>query len=209
MATTWTHLAARAVVRPLVGTPVRPNHITTLRLVVGLAAAAEVALGTRSGELWAGGLWLLSAFLDRADGELARIANLCSPGGHLYDYLVDTGVNAVFFLAIGVGQRHSWLGPWAILLGALACGSMVAACWIAEEFEKLSPAGTKTVSGRWGFDPDDALFVFAPICWAGSVLLAPCVLLAAVGATGFMLAFLARLLSARRRARAEAASAAA
>ena len=199
MTTTWTHLAARAVVRPLVGTQVRPNHLTTLRLLVGLAAAIAVALGTRSGELWAGLLWLASAFLDRADGELARLAGLCSPAGHLYDYLVDTAVNAIFFLAIGIGQRHSWLGPWSIPLGVMACASMIAACWIAEEFEKLSPAGTKTISGRWGFDPDDALYLFAPICWAGSLLLAPCVLLAAIGATGFMLAFLARWIGALRR----------
>ena len=199
MAASWTHLAARAVVRPLVGTPVKPNHLTTLRLLTGLAAGVAVAVGTRSGELWAAALWLLSAFLDRADGELARVADLCSPAGHLYDYVSDVAVNALFFLAIGIGQRHSWLGGWSILAGAMACGSMVAACWIAEEFEKLSPAGTKTVSGRWGFDPDDALYLFTPICWIGSVLLAPCVLLAAVGATGFMLAFLARLLAARRR----------
>ena len=202
MGTTWTHLAARAVVRPLVGTAVTPNHLTTLRLLVGLSAAVAVALGTRSGELWAGVLWLLSAFLDRADGELARLADLCSPSGHLYDYMVDTGVNAVFFLAIGIGQRHSWLGSWSILLGAMACASMIAACFIAEEFEKLSPAGTKTVSGGWGFDPDDALYLFAPVCWTGSLLLAPCVLLAAIGTTGFMLAFLARLAGALRRRRA-------
>ena len=194
MATTWTHLAARAVVRPLVGTPVTPNHLTTLRLAVGLAAAVALALGTSAGNVWAGALWLVSAFLDRADGELARLADLCSKGGHTYDYLVDTGVNAIFFLALGVGQRHSWLGGWAVLLGALACGSMVAACWIAEEFEKLSPAGVKTVSGRWGFDPDDALYLFGPICWIGPVLLVPCLILAAASATGFMLAFLARLI---------------
>ena len=206
MATTWTHLAARAVVRPLVGTPVRPNHLTTLRLAVGLAAAGALALGTPAGDLWAGGLWLVSAFLDRADGELARIADLCSPGGHTYDYVVDTGVNAIFFLALGVGQRGSWLGLWAPALGALACASMIAACWIAEEFEKLSPAGVKTVSGRWGFDPDDALYLFGPICWVGPVLLLPCLLLAAAGTTIFMLIFLTRLLGALQRRRTAKAS---
>ena len=35
---TWVHLAARVCVRPLVSTVVTPNHITTVRLVAGLAA---------------------------------------------------------------------------------------------------------------------------------------------------------------------------
>jgi archaetidylinositol phosphate synthase len=199
MAATWTHLAARVVVRPLVGTPVKPNHLTTLRLLAGLSAAAAVALGTRSGELWGGALWLLSTFLDRADGELARLADLCSPEGHMYDYVADVSVNAIFFLAIGIGQRHSWLGPWSILLGTVACASMTAASFIAEEFRKVSPGGVKPIASRWGFDPDDALYLFAPICWVGSILLTPCVLLAAIGTTVFMFAFLARLLSVVRR----------
>jgi hypothetical protein len=29
----------------------------------------------------------MSAFLDRADGELARIGNMMTPGGHRYDYV--------------------------------------------------------------------------------------------------------------------------
>lgn len=203
MSSTWTHLAARVLVRPLVGTPITPNHLTTLRLLIGLAAAGSVALGTTTGDIWAGALWIASAFLDRADGELARIAGLCSAGGHTYDYLVDTGVNAIFFLGIGVGQRHSWLGDWALAFGVAACVSMVATSWTAEEFEKLSSPGVKTIPGRWGFDPDDALYLFGPICWCGPVLLVPCLLLTALGTTTFMVAFMARLQNLRRRQSAE------
>lgn len=198
MPNTWTHRAARVVVRPLIGTPVTPNHVTTARLFAGLAAAAALTLGTGRGDAWAGGLWLLSTFLDRADGELARLSNRCSAGGHTYDYVVDTGVNAAFFLALGIGQRHTWLGGWAIVLGVAAFASMTGAACIAEEFEKLNPAGGKTLEGRWGFDADDALYLLGPVCWLGPVVMAPCTLLAAVGSTGFMLAFLARYLGARR-----------
>ena len=198
MQTTWTHLLARAMIRPLIGTPVTPNHLTTLRLLAGLGAAAAVALGTPVGNAWAGGLWILSALLDRADGELARMTDRCSASGHTYDYLVDTCVNAIFFLAIGVGQRGSWLGAWAPILGAIACASMLAACWIAEEFEKDSPPGVKTLSGRWGFDPDDALYLFGPLVWLGRTALVPAVILAAIGTTGFMIAFATRLVLQRR-----------
>jgi archaetidylinositol phosphate synthase len=57
--TSWTHLLARQMVRPLLGTRVRPNHLTTLRLISGLAACLCFALGTNSGMIWGGVLWLV------------------------------------------------------------------------------------------------------------------------------------------------------
>jgi phosphatidylserine synthase len=75
---TWTHAAARWMIRPLVGTGVTPNHLTTLRLLTGIAACIGIALGTPAGNAWGGALWLVSAFLDRADGELARVGNMMS-----------------------------------------------------------------------------------------------------------------------------------
>ena len=54
-----------------------------------LAACACFALGTRNGWVWDGVLWLVSAFLDRADGELARLGNLSTRAGHIFDYYVD------------------------------------------------------------------------------------------------------------------------
>jgi len=70
--TSWTHLLARQMVRALLGTRVRPNHLTTLRLVSGIAACLCFAPGTNSGMNWGGLLWLVSALLDRAVGELAQ-----------------------------------------------------------------------------------------------------------------------------------------
>ena len=65
----WTHRLARPLVRPLVGTRVTPNHLTTLRLLTGLGACAALAVGDRGLEIWGGWLWLASALRDRADGE--------------------------------------------------------------------------------------------------------------------------------------------
>ncbi|MEK6529729.1 MAG: CDP-alcohol phosphatidyltransferase family protein, partial [candidate division NC10 bacterium] len=36
----WDQRLARVLVRPLVGTPIRPNHITTLSLALALGAGA-------------------------------------------------------------------------------------------------------------------------------------------------------------------------
>ena len=194
--TTWTHLLARPVIRPLIGTAVRPNHITTLRLLTGVAACLAFAWGNRTGMWWGGGLWLISAFLDRADGELARLGNMMSPQGHRYDYLADVWVNTLFFAAIGIGLRHSALGAWSIPLGVVSAVSMLLVSLFAERIELRSPAGTKAVSGKWGFDPDDALYLMGPLAWLD--WLTPILVGATVGTTVAMLIMGIRLLRLKR-----------
>jgi archaetidylinositol phosphate synthase len=198
MDTTWTHLLARPVVRPLVGTVVRPNHLTTLRLLTGIAACVAFALGSRAGMWWGGGLWLVSAFLDRADGELARIGNMMSPGGHRYDYLADVWVNTLFFIAIGVGLRHSWLGAWSLPLGVISGVAILLGSLFSEWLERRSPVGAKGISGKWGFDPDDALYLMGPLAWLG--WLSPILVGASVGATVVMIIQGVRLLRLKRAA---------
>jgi archaetidylinositol phosphate synthase len=165
--TSWTHLLARQMVRPLLGTRVRPNHLTTLRLLSGLAACLCFALGTDSGMIWGGILWLVSALLDRADGELARIGEMMTRGGHLYDYYSDNLVNAAFFVAIGCGLRGSWFGAWSIAFGALSGAGLLLCNLFSEWLERRSPPGTRAYAGKWGFDPDDALYLMAPCAWLG------------------------------------------
>jgi archaetidylinositol phosphate synthase len=196
MQTTWTHLLARPLIRPLIGTRVRPNHLTTLRLLTGIAACLAFTLGTRAGMWWGGGLWLISAFLDRADGELARLGNMMSPEGHRYDFLCDVGVNTLFFICIGFGLRHSWLGSWAITLGLVSGASILLVSLFSEWLERRSPPGTKAYSGKWGWDPDDALYLMGPLAWLG--WLSPILVGAAVGATVMMLITGVRLLRARQ-----------
>jgi archaetidylinositol phosphate synthase len=187
----WTHLMARPLVRPMIGTRIRPNHLTTLRLLTGLAACVCFALGSHQGMIWGGALWLVSAFLDRVDGELARLGKLMSPGGHTYDYYTDTLINSLFFAAIGVGLRHSWLGFWSVPLGLIAAMSIMLAGIFSEWLERRSPPDTKAYSGRWGFDPDDALYLMGPLAWLG--WLSPVLVGAAIGATVIMIITAVRL----------------
>ncbi len=188
----WTHRLARRAVRPLLGTRVRPNHLTALRLASGLAACACFAAGTRAGMTWGGCAWVLSAFLDRADGELARCGNLGTRWGHAFDYYVDNVVNAAFFVAIGFGLRGSWLGGWSVPLGLLSGASMLACSVLCEWLELRSPPDTRAYSGRWGFDPDDALYLMGPLAWLG--LLGVVLVGASVGTTAVMLVTAVRLL---------------
>lgn len=194
--TTWTHLLARQLVRPLLGTAMRPNHLTTLRLLTGVAACMAFIPGTRTGMWWGGGLWLISAFLDRADGELARMGDMMSPAGHRYDYYCDTGINTLFFVCIGIGLRHSWLESWAIPLGCLSAASMLLVSLFSEWLERRSPAGIRAYPGRWGFDPDDALYLLGPLAWLG--WLSMVLVGAAIGATLMMIITGIRLMRARQ-----------
>jgi len=111
---------ASALVRPLVSTRVTPNHLTTLRLLAGLGAVAAFAAGSY---LWinvGAMLFVLSNFLDHADGELARISGKSSRFGHAYDLACDVVIHVFVFIAIGYGLRHGPLGVWAVPMGALA-----------------------------------------------------------------------------------------
>lgn len=182
----WTHKMAHVVILPLVDTPVTPNHITTLRLLTGLAACAAFAVGERSWDIAGGWLWLLSAFLDRADGELARVSGKTSPWGHKYDMVADIGVTALFFLGAGIGLRGTDLGGWAILMGVLGAAGVVAAEILAEVIDNENQdTGEKAYPGFAGFDFDDVLYLFAPVVWLGWQM--PFVVGAAVGAPAFAL----------------------
>jgi archaetidylinositol phosphate synthase len=163
----WTHLLARVAVRPLVGTWVTPNHLTTLRLVTGLFACAGFAFGTHIGDLWGGVLWVVSAFLDRADGELARIGGKTSAWGHTYDYICDNAVTALFFLAVGIGAHHGGLGWLGLPLGALAGGAILASNIFSEALEKRDGSGRRAYAGAAGFDLDDLLYLCGPAAWLG------------------------------------------
>lgn len=181
----WSHRLARIVVRPLVGTDVTPNHLTTLRLATGALACALLLPGERSFDLWAGGLWLASAFLDRADGELARISHMSTPGGHLYDYVADNLVNSGFFVALGIGLRHSTMGDTMIAVGLWTGVALFVCGYWSEGLEDIEGPSVKAYSGAFGFDPDDLLYVLAPILWLG--LNAQLLIAASFGGTFMML----------------------
>jgi phosphatidylglycerophosphate synthase len=164
----WTHKAARWCVLPLVDTPVTPNHLTVLRLLSGIAACAMFAVGTRELAIWGGWMWLLSAFLDRADGELARVSGKTSQAGHRFDYFSDATVTSAFFVGIGIGLRDSSWGAWTIGMGLLAGAGVLIAEILAERIDQsLTGTGEKAYEGFAGFDFDDILYLFAPVVWLG------------------------------------------
>ena len=201
---TWNHKAARVLVRPLIGTGVRPNHITTLRVFTGAAACLLLVELSPANVLWSGVLWIVSGFLDRMDGELARIGDMKSRGGHLYDYYSDILLNSAFFVAAGIGLRHGMLGGWAPILGAVAGATMLLCCWLSEVYEDLKGREVRIWGDDfWGFQPDDGLYLLAPLTWLG--WLAPVVVATAVCTSAITVVIVVRLVGLRRRLARESA----
>lgn len=193
----YAHLVARVFVRPLIGTWVRPNHLTLLRFAVGIAACLLLAVGTRPAWGWSGACWVVACVLDRADGELARLGDLRSASGKVLDYYSDMILDAGWFLGAGIGLRHGWLGGAAVALGALTCCAMLVCSWTSEMYERLSGPGIKVWYGLRRFHPDDALFLLALFTWLG--WLAPILVTASVCTVVIAAVTSARYLRLRRR----------
>ena len=188
---------ARLVVHPLRDTWVTPNHLTTLRLTLGLLAGAAFAAGTSRANYVGAALFVASMLLDRADGELARMTGQMSPGGHRYDLIADATSNAWAFVGIGVGLRHGGLGWWALPTGLVAGASVTAVLWLVLRTEAARGLRAAELGSFHGFDPDDAMIV-VPVAVALG-LAQPLLLAALVGAPLFAL-WLAFRLRARREA---------
>lgn len=199
----YAHLVARALVRPMLGTSIRPNHLTILRMGIGLLAAVLLAVGPGAAWLWSGACWFVACLLDRADGELARLGDLRSESGKVLDYYSDMFLDAGWFLGAGIGLSHhwpgDWLGGWAVPLGVLTCCSMLICSWSSEMFERLSGPGVKVWYGVRRFHPDDALFLLAVFTWAGASILAPILVAASVCTPVIAAAIVWRYVALRRR----------
>lgn len=182
----WTHRLALIFVRPLANTPITPNHLTFVRLISGLAACYCFATGERELVIMGGWIWVLSAFLDRADGELARVSGKTSSWGHKFDMFSDSAVTSLFFVAGGIGLRHSELGDCAIALGIAGGLGVLAAEYFAEQIDKRNddPAD-RAYPGFAGFDFDDVLYLFAAVAWLDWFM--PFVVGASIGAPAFAL----------------------
>lgn len=190
---------ARWLVRPLRHTWVTPNHLTTLRLLLGLCACACLA---RGGYGWAnaGALcFALSHFLDHADGELARLTGKMSKAGHRYDLASDALVNVLLFASLGLGLRHGGMGAAALPLGLLA-GLAVAAVFhmrmVIEDALGRDGARQPNIGVA---ESEDVLYLLPVVAFFDQ--LTPFLLAASIGAPLFALWVLRSYLALKRETR--------
>lgn len=94
---------AALVVVVVARTPLTPNQVTLLSLVVFAAAAALlVALPTWIGALAAIAVVEASYCLDCVDGMLARFKKIASKEGHLFDFFADEMKAVLLIAALGI-----------------------------------------------------------------------------------------------------------
>jgi phosphatidylglycerophosphate synthase len=168
------------MVAPLVNTWVTPNHLTTLRLGVGLTAAAAFAPGSYGWSNIAALLLIFSNFLDHTDGELARMSGKSTRFGHIYDLASDAAVTILLFIAIGVGvgKRGEMIVGSAAALGLLAGTAIALIFYLRMRIETLlGKSGTQQAS-LGGFETEDVLYLL-PLATLGNAL-APLLLVASI-----------------------------
>ena len=95
------------VIDLLVRWKVRPNTITTIGLLINVTATVIFICGAEYGERgdhsyvgWAGVVILFAGLFDMIDGRLARVGNMSSAYGALYDSVLDRYSEMIMYLGI-------------------------------------------------------------------------------------------------------------
>jgi len=182
----WDARLARRLITPLKDSWVTPNYLTTVRLCVGLAAAAAFLPGTYGWSNAAALLLVVSNFLDHTDGELARISGKTSRIGHLYDLASDAMVTILLFVAmgLGVGAKHGLLLDLPpVALGASAGVAVALIFWLRMRIEDLGGKAASRQGSLGGFETEDVLYLLPLVTACNGVV--PFLVAASIGAPLF------------------------
>jgi phosphatidylglycerophosphate synthase len=177
----WDARIARRLVLPLKHSRVTPNHLTTIRLAVGLAAAAAFLPGTYGWSNLAAVLLVLSNFLDHTDGELARISGKSSRIGHLYDLASDAAVTILLFIAIGAGvgdAPQNLLQTPPVALGLIAGCSIALIFFLRMRIEDMAGKSATQQASLGAFETEDVLYLLPLVTLCNGVM--PFLMVAAV-----------------------------
>jgi phosphatidylglycerophosphate synthase len=158
----WDARLARRLVTPLINSRVTPNHLTTVRLCVGLAAAAAFMPGTYGWSNLAALLLIVSNFLDHTDGELARLSGKSSRFGHVYDLASDAAVTIFLFIAIGAGvgaHPAASLRIPPVALGLIAGCSVALIFFLRMRIEDMAGKAANQQASLVGIETEDVLYL--------------------------------------------------
>ncbi|WCT10045.1 CDP-alcohol phosphatidyltransferase family protein [Mucilaginibacter jinjuensis] len=94
-------------VKVLIKLGLTPNAVTTIGFMLNVGVAVIFIFGAEEGNRgdltyvgWAGGLILFAGLFDMLDGQVARLGNMKSTFGALYDSVVDRYSELIMFLGI-------------------------------------------------------------------------------------------------------------
>lgn len=119
------------VVHGMIKMGITPNFITTTGLLLNIAAAVVFVYAAFAGEDgrllyvgWAGGIVLFAGLFDMMDGRVARVGNMASTFGALYDSVLDryselVTLFGILFLLLLQGYFWSAIITATALVGSL------------------------------------------------------------------------------------------
>lgn len=101
------YLVINPFVKGLIKIGLTPNAVTTIGLLLNIGVAVVFVFGaerSNRGDLdyvgWAGALVLFAGLFDMLDGQVARLGNMSSKFGALYDSVLDRYSELILFLGI-------------------------------------------------------------------------------------------------------------
>ena len=110
----WDQMIGRWLARALAASPVRPNHVTAIDLLIGIASGIVTAYDHPS---LGGVLFIIARLVDSIDGELARMQGTSSPFGAYFDLAAGTATYLSFFAGLAAwSYAHANAAQVTILL---------------------------------------------------------------------------------------------
>ncbi|MCZ6540309.1 MAG: CDP-alcohol phosphatidyltransferase family protein [Nitrospinae bacterium] len=140
---------SRQFTRLLIDTPVTPNQITWMHLVLGVGSAWFFYQGTYAMVTAGAVLLMISAWLDSTDGEVARLRFQQSRFGMILDIIGDNMVHWAVFLGIGWGVARATGNDIYILCGLLSVVGAVISFWLLQASVFKKRGGGEYNSSGW------------------------------------------------------------
>ena len=128
------------VVKVFIKFGLTPNVVTSIGFVLNVCVAVVFILGAEEGNRgdlryvgWAGGLILFAGLFDMLDGQVARLGDMKSTFGALYDSVLDRYSELIMFLGICyylVGHHYflSSISAFIALIGSMMVSYVTGAC---------------------------------------------------------------------------------
>jgi phosphatidylglycerophosphate synthase len=144
--------------RRLVPFPITPNQVTIIAMLLGVAGAGFLLLGTYGSQLLGSILLVLSVVIDGCDGEVARLKYLESDFGRRLDFFLDNVVNTLGIFSCSAGYYLQG-GPVFYLYASFinagaALASILPVYWLFFREKKEAYSPEQAAAPRQSFDPD-------------------------------------------------------
>jgi 1L-myo-inositol 1-phosphate cytidylyltransferase / CDP-L-myo-inositol myo-inositolphosphotransferase len=129
----------------LIRTPVTPNLVTAISLILGIISGILFSFGEHSYTITASIVYFLSTIFDQCDGEVARLKHMSSEFGRVFDIIVDSVVNAVIVIGITIAVYKTNGSVLTIFTGLLAMTGISMSLLLTTYFSrnKKKDTGTK------------------------------------------------------------------